>query len=365
MRLLIDAHVFDGAFQGTRTYIEGLYSHMTHYRDIDFYFAAQDINNLRNVFGIAENIHYVQLSSSNKWKRLSIDFPRIIEDNNIDYAHFQYISPLIKKCKEIVTLHDLLFMDYPQFFTLLYRLPKRILFERSAKKSDILLTVSEYSKNSIARHFGIDKKKIFITYNSVLPSNDVCNKIGIKNKYGFGKFILTVSRIEPRKNHLALLKAYNELKLWSKGYHLVMVGVKDLQYQELFAYLDKLDTIIKEKVHMIQVPFEDLVALYKEASLFVFPSYGEGFGIPPLEAIAYGCPILCSNATAMAEFELPEQISFSPDNIEELKLKMMNQLEKPLSNSLYYERILAKYDWHNISECFYKLLKNCDPKVCY
>ncbi len=358
MRLLVDCHVFDGAFQGTRTYLEGLYTHMTQYKDIDFFFSAQNIAQLKSIFGEGENIHYIQLESSNKWKRLAVDYSTIIKDNQIDYAHYQYISPLRKCCREIVTLHDLLFMDFPNFFTFRYKFPKRILFKRSAKRADILLTVSEYSKESIAKHFNIDKNRIYITYNSILPAENAGLNIDIKSKYGFDKYILTVSRIEPRKNHLALLKAYDELRLEQMGYHLVMVGTKDLAYKDLFTYYDNLNESVKSKVHFMKVDFDDLVALYRQADLFVFPSFGEGFGIPPLESLAYGCPLLCSNATAMNEFNLPEEITFNPYNESELKSKIINQLKKPSDLSIVREEVLAKYNWKQIARAYYAVLVN-------
>lgn len=156
IRLLIDCHVFDDKFQGTRTYIQGLYQEMVKHEDIRFFFAVQNIDGLAKVFGHAENIHYVKLESSGSIKRLSIEFPKIMSEYKIDYAHFQYISPLVKKCKEIVTIHDLLFMDYPRYFPFSYRIKNRLLFERSARKADILLTVSDFSKEEIIRHFRID-----------------------------------------------------------------------------------------------------------------------------------------------------------------------------------------------------------------
>ncbi len=362
MRILIDSHVFDGGFQGTRTYLEGLYTHLTHHTDIDFYFAAENLPRLKAVFGEAPNIHYVSLSSSNKWKRLAVEFPRIIRENQIDYAHYQYISPLVKNCRQIVTVHDLLFMDLPQYFPLSYRLPKRILFRRSAKSADILLTVSEYSRESIARNFGIDSNRIHITYNSILPSDMAGNAVDIKSKYGFDKYLLIVSRIEPRKNHYALLKAYYELNLWKKGYHLVMIGSKDLAYKQFFSYLDGFDAEARDMVHIMQVPFADLVAFYKGASLFVFPSYGEGFGIPPLEALAYGCPLLCSSATAMSEFELPGSISFVPSDVEELKQKIQAQLDHSMCLDDVRERVFHKYNWQGISDSFYEMLISQDNK---
>ena len=145
IKLLIDAHVFDGKYQGTRTYIQGIYSAMITHKDIEFYFAAQNVSRLKSIFGIAENIHYIRLDATNSIWRLAWEYPRIIKKYKIDYAHFQYICPLIKCCKEIVTIHDLLFLDFPKYFPLSYRIKNRTLFMYSAKRADLLLTVSEYS----------------------------------------------------------------------------------------------------------------------------------------------------------------------------------------------------------------------------
>lgn len=116
MNLLVDCHVFDGKFQGTRTYIQGLYQSLIKYKNINFFFAAQDVDNLKKYFGDNSNVHYISLKSGSSIKRLAIEFPQIVKKYKIDFAHYQYISPLTKCCKEIVTVHDLLFLDYPQFF---------------------------------------------------------------------------------------------------------------------------------------------------------------------------------------------------------------------------------------------------------
>ena len=356
MRLLVDAHVFDRKFQGVRTYLEGFFLHMIKYRNIDFYFAANHEERLREVFGDAENIHYVHLSNRPQIVRLLIDFPRIIKQYKIDYAHFQYITPLVKRCKEIVNIHDLLFVDYPQYFPLSFRLKFKYLFKRSAKRADLVLTLSEFSFDSLVRNFGINKDKIYITPIGVLPELTDVDYQKIKEKYSLEKYILFVSRVEPRKNHLILLKAFEELELSKKGYKLVFVGGKDLGYKSFFDYLNSLPEQEQNNILMMHVPFNELLALYHGANLFVFPSLGEGFGIPPIEAVAYGCPLLCSNAPAMSEFGLPDEITFSPNNLEELKTKIMKQLSNPMPQSKYKEKIMNQYDWENIVDKYYKEL---------
>lgn len=172
MKLLVDAHCFDSrTTEGINTYIKGLYSELIKIAvDIDFYFAAQNIDKLKQLFGERRNVHYIALSSKNKVYRLLFEFPIIIKKNNIDVSHYQYTSPLIKNCKNIITLHDILFMDYPRLFPLSYRLVKGFLFKISAKRTDLLLTVSDYSRRQIAQHYHIPIEDILVTPNAV--SND-------------------------------------------------------------------------------------------------------------------------------------------------------------------------------------------------
>ena len=230
------------------------------------------------------------------------------------------------------------------------------MFKWSAKKADVLLTVSKFSKCEIERHFGIPGDRIHITCNSILPVTNKSETIDLNSEYGLDKYILTVSRIEPRKNHFALLKAFVDLKLKDEGYKLVMVGSKDLNYKEFFNYYAQLDEDIKRNILFMQVPFNHLIALYRNCNLFIFPSFAEGFGIPPIEAIAYGAPLLCSNATAMAEFGLPNEIYFTPNNIEDMKCKITRQLDKPLNPQLYTSKVLSLYNWQRSSDVLYNIL---------
>lgn len=358
MRLLVDCHVLDGKYQGTRTYIEGIYRNLIRHKDIEFYFAASDITNLKQVFGVADNVHFLELRSKSKVKRLALEYPELIRKNAIDYAHFQYISPLVKTCKEIVTVHDLLFLDYPEYFPLTYRLKNKWLFRRSAQRADLLLTVSPFSRDEITRHFGIPADKIHITPNGVTLPPVGTILPDIKKKYGLDKYVMSVSRIEPRKNHQMLLKAYSELKLCEKGYKLVLVGAKDLANREFNRLYDTLSAREKEMIMIVQVPYMELMALYKSTDLFVFPSFAEGFGIPPLEAAAMGCPVLCSKQTAMADFDFFDECLFSPFDLEELKTKIEAMLSGKLPMVKNIRKIsLEKYDWVITAEKLYRLVR--------
>jgi glycosyltransferase involved in cell wall biosynthesis len=176
----------------------------------------------------------------------------------------------------------------------------------------------------------------------------------VKAKYGLDKYILTVSRIEPRKNYLMLLEAFVELRLYVEGYKLVMVGTPDLKYSTFQEYYNRLSDNIKSQIEIMSVPFSDLVGLYQNAALFVFPSLAEGFGIPPLEAIEYGCPVLCSNATAMREFELPKEMTFYPQDKEDMKEKMKKMLKNPVRIDKAF--INNRFNWNHSAQVLYDTL---------
>src|SRR5450432_1533873 len=154
IRIFVDAHVFDGEFQGTRTFIKEIYTIFARKNDVQLYLGAHNIDNLKESFSESENVHFVKYKSTSTLRRLLYETPAIIKKYDIQYAHFQYISPIQKDCKFIVTIHDLLFIEYPREFPFLYRWTRRLIFKISAVKADIVTTVSQYSKSSIQKHFG-------------------------------------------------------------------------------------------------------------------------------------------------------------------------------------------------------------------
>ncbi len=360
MKLFIDAHSFDNRnFEGVTTYIRGIYTNMTRSApDIDFYFAACDTDNIARIFGEAPNIHYLKYKSGNKFVRLGKEIPALIKANKIDYAHFQYTLPLRKRCKEIVTIHDILFRDFPQYFSRKYRLVNNLLFGRSARRADILLTVSDYSRERIAHHYA-PHKEIHVTPNGV--SDDFCPPSGTVSGEYPEKFILYVSRIEPRKNHAALLKVFLDLKLWERGYYLVFIGKKALDVPELYELYDSIrEDVRKYIIFRHDVSFDELKEWYGQASLFVYPSLAEGFGIPPLEAAKTGVACLCSNRTAMKDFSFFEDRHFDPENTDDLKTKVLDILNRPDDRQTKGTQkiVTEKYDWTDVAQKLYDIIKS-------
>lgn len=310
MKLLVDAHCFDSArHEGTNTYLKGIYNQVPELApDLEIVFAGADLDRLRENFPSLPNTSFVQTPVQKRLGRILKVFPALIDKLHPDFAHFQYIAPPGISCRKIVTLHDLLFMDYPDLFPFFYRNIRSVAFRRSAKSADILLTVSQYSKERIAARFGIDPDCIGVTPNAPAPEffhPDREKALETARKNGVRPYLLTVARVEPRKNHAAIIRAFRDMKLAEKGYDLVMAGPVSIPVPELAAELASLDGETRKRVHQI-VPRsqEELRLWYAGARLFLFPSLAEGFGIPPLEAAASQIPVICNNATALADFTL-------------------------------------------------------------
>lgn len=357
IKIFVDAHIFDGTYQGTQTYLKGLYNSLVQDNDFEITLGSNNVEILKDNFPDVR-FKFITLPSKSKYRRLALDIPEIIRNNKFEYAHFQYVVPFKKECKYINTIHDLLFLDFPAYFPYLYRLTKSLTFKYSASRADIICTVSEYSKESLIKHFKINEAKITITPNAidVYPGNFV----DIKRKYNIDKYILFVSRFEPRKNHYGLLKCFVDLELYKRGYKLVFIGkIDDVVTKEFNQYFKGLPNEIKSTVVCLEnIVLNELNNFYSQAEVFIYPSIAEGFGIPPLEAAMNNCKVLCSNQTAMRDFDFFGKFLFEPDNLTELKKKVLDILKD--QNYPYQEireAIVEKYNWKSIAEKFGNRLK--------
>lgn len=362
MRVLIDCHCFDGeAAEGINTYIKGVYTHLIPLMpETRFYFAALNSDRLRAIFGNASNIRYITLKSRSRISRM-LEYRRLVRRHGIDIAHFQYIAPPGIGCRLLITTHDLIFKDFPTRFPLAYRLPRDIFFRLSSRRADLLATVSEYSRGRIASHYGIPAENILLTRNGVDESffNVPLDRAkGFTEAKGVRPYILNVSRIEPRKNQLTLLQAYHELGLAAKGYDLVLINQPSIPVREFEDYYNSLPPDEKVHVHrMGTVDQEELKLWYRAATLFVFPSIAEGFGIPPIEAAATGVPVICHNATAMADFTFFGNNHIDAESLENLKSAILRNLSNPAPAS-ELEKIKGcirdNYSWDSAAEvlCF-------------
>jgi glycosyltransferase involved in cell wall biosynthesis len=370
IKIFVDAHSFDTEYQGTQTFIEGLYTAlMQYYPQLDIYFGAYHTERIQKTFPLLDASKILAYKKRNPaLLRFLIDIPDIIQKHSFDFAHFQYIAPSSNShCKYIVTIHDVLFNDFSKEFSWSYRHNRNFLFSRSIQKAHIKTTVSDYSRDGISTYFGIPKEQLHIIPNGVnalpvaISSKEMaCRQV--KEKYGIENFILFVSRIEPRKNHLLLLNKFLGLELYKQNISLVFIGKRSIKVPGLEPKIWSLTEEQKRFFCWIeQVDKEDLALFYQSCRLFVYPSKAEGFGIPPLEAAVNMAPVLCSNTTAMRDFNFFEPNTFDPGNENEFVVKLKNMVgSQPVYPSLKKtaEEVAKKYSWHNSAYIFYDLIKS-------
>jgi glycosyltransferase involved in cell wall biosynthesis len=204
----------------------------------------------------------------------------------------------------VVTLHDVLFLSHPQFFTPLFRLRSRLLMQRSARRARHVFTVSDWSRREILARWALDETRVSVVRNAVdhgrfRPADDDASH-AIVRAHGLepGGYLLTVGRLEPRKNHAGLLRAY--ARLGPDAPPLAVVGQRHFGYARALALVDELG--LGGRVRFLeQVEDEALPALYRHARVFVFPSWAEGFGLPPLAAMASGVPVIVARGSALSE----------------------------------------------------------------
>lgn len=347
IKIFVDAHVFDGLPQGSVTYIAGLYSELINDSRFQIFIGSNETDIARMYLRSSSFIH-VKYNTNSRFIRLFYTIPKILKKYDIDFAHFQYVVPFKKTCIYIITIHDLLFLEFPEKFPFFYRFKNSILFFLSAKRADLVLTVSDYSKNSINHFFKMPLNKIYITPNAIFKKDQEKPEPipQLQNK----EFILFVSRIEPRKNQVSLLKVWKELNLFDQGFDLVLVGSKSLKDDHLLAEIKKLSETEKPHFHWLSdIPIKNLIWLYQKCSLFVFPSLAEGFGIPPLEAAIYGAKVICSNSTAMKDYHFFGNFQFNPESVNEFKKALISGIKNDFNHEYVISAIMSKYNCKKIA----------------
>jgi len=233
--------------------------------------------------------------------------PVLLRHDRINVFHSPFnVLPLIKACPSVVTIHDLAFEIYPDEFSLQARLFHKTFTPIAARTADIIIVPSTCVKNNIVEFYDVSQAKIRVIYEAAdkifKPMNRKESKVKIVQKYGIeDDFILFIGFARLRRNVSQLLEAFSMLKKQHDLRHkLVIVGRYDpvnTNYPKLIRELH----MENEVIHFARVADEDMPLLYNAAEIFVYPSSYEGFGLPLVEAMACGTPIVASNAPPMPE----------------------------------------------------------------
>lgn len=230
----------------------------------------------------------------------------------------------------IVTIHDLIFLRYPDLYKPIDRSIYTYKFRQACLRSDKIVAISQQTKRDIRDFFGIPESKIEVVYQGCDPifgeNSTRSELISVKEKYGIkDPYILYVGSIEARKNLLLLIKALKDLK---ENISVVAIGKQT-------PYMVTIDNYIREnnlhnRVKILNgIPFHELPAFYSMAALFVYPSFFEGFGIPILEAQLAGIPVIAATGSCLEEVGGPGSLYTDPKNEHELRSLIESVLKEP------------------------------------
>jgi glycosyltransferase involved in cell wall biosynthesis len=221
--------------------------------------------------------------------------------------------------RQVCTIHDLIPLDHPEWFNPRFVSLYKWLMPRLAKRLQHVIAISEFTKQRVIEHFQIDPSKISVVPNGVDASFRQCSPeqiAGVRRRLDLDTkpYVLCVSSLEPRKNLKRLIAAWTRLPLnLQNEYQLVLAGAKGSAKVFGDAGLDEAPANARFTGYVSQ---DDLPALYSGAALFAYPSLYEGFGLPPLEAMACGVPVLTSNSSSIPEVVGEAALSVDPTNVE-------------------------------------------------
>jgi glycosyltransferase involved in cell wall biosynthesis len=263
--------------------------------------------------------------------------PLACRREKIDLLHCPKSAiPYFSPCHVVVTLHDLIPIKHPETEKFAAQVYWRFQIPIAAKKSSFIITDSEFARQEIIADFNVPPERITATmlgFNpTMLEPRDAGEGKAIRDRYGLpDSYILYVGTIQPRKNIGSLIEAYARLRLAAGGTpQLVIVGRKGWLYDRLFERIAELG--LTEDVFFTGfVPDEDLPFIYDGACVFAYLSLFEGFGLPPLEAMACGVPVVVSNTTSLPEVVGDAGFSVMPTDIDAIAAALKTVLDNPES----------------------------------
>jgi glycosyltransferase involved in cell wall biosynthesis len=309
---------------------------------------------------VVTNIHWYGLSEQTR-------LPKIIDSHKLDLIHFPHWNvPLFLKTPFIVTIHDLILIEephsakattrHPLLYAMKYRVFKSVL-KHALLASKKIIAVSNYTKDSILRHYPkVDTKKVQVVYEGIttLPSPPNPPNLSTPSI----PYLLYVGNAYPHKNLETLIQAFSRFHKDHPDVQLVLAGGDDVFYKRLKDTYAERDFVV-----FITRPSDtELSELYRSAALYVFPSRSEGFGLPPLEAMSYGVPVIAANTSSLPEILGEAALYFEPDDTEKLA-KLMDQV---LKNKLLRDTLInkghaqtKKYSWTKMSKAIQNVYYTC------
>jgi len=284
-----------------------------------------------------------------------INFNRLLPDAELFHATEHLLMPL-HGIPTVLTVHDLIYHLFPTYHKRLNYWYLNAAMPLFAKRADALITISESSKRDLVRTYGVPPDKITVIYEAASPQFSPApppRVAEVKSRYGLPeRYLLALGTIEPRKNLLRLVNALHLLRQDDPSLCLVIVGSAGWLYQDFFSHLEKLDEP-RSVLLSGYVPDPDLSAIISGAAVYVLASLYEGFGLPILEAMACGTPVVCSNTSSMPELGGNAARYFDPTDTESIARAIAAVLTDADLRAEMRERGLeqaASFSWRRAAE---------------
>lgn len=376
-RIGIDARFYGPLGKGLGRYVQEVVDNiirLDHQGEFEYvvFLSPENINDFKS-----DNPFVTKRELSLRWYswKEQLFFPWILRRERLDLVHFPHFNiPIFTSTPFVVTIHDLILTRFPSrrasmlpaafywFKQMAYRLVIRI----AVLRARAIITVSNFTRQDIIDKFGADPKKLIVTYEGVAdlvkqyagPAGVMSPEQVLTNYHINRPFLLYVGNAYPHKNLDRLMVVFSELHRRRPELSLVMVGKNDYFYQRVRAKAESLqlwqDGVENTPVVLPgYIPDVHLASLYQQALLYVFPSLYEGFGLPPLEAMAHGCPVVSSNQASLPEIIGDAAEYFNPYDEQD----MIAKIESLIDDSKRRQSLVAqglnhvkKFSWSACAE---------------
>lgn len=269
------------------------------------------------------------LRPANSLLRIPFGLPWVALRGGYDLLHVTYNAPPVSPCPTVVTIHDISFEHYPEFFSPRDLLILKTLVPLSARRAAHIITVSEHARGEIIERYHVPAEKISVTYEAAgaqyQPVDDPAALAAVRIKYGIGErpYVLALGNLQPRKNMARLVQAF--LQAADDESVLVLAGKAQWRESDIFRAAQQAG-LAGRVLFPGYVDEADLPALYSAATVFVYPSLYEGFGLPPLEAMACGTPVISTNAASLPEVVGDAALTITPTDSEALAAALRSVL---------------------------------------
>jgi glycosyltransferase involved in cell wall biosynthesis len=329
MKFAIDAHAIGQKLTGNETYIRNLLKGFAALdRDSDF---LALISAEEAVAHIPKGFH-VQRVSTNPYVRLGWELSSHVKRWQPDLLHVQYTSPLQCRVPVVVSVHDVSYLESPEFFSRFRATQLKITVKRTVERAAHIVTPSEFSRQAVAQWYNLDPDRITVVHNAVDEtfrpgSREASQAWLLRHKDVAWPFVLTVGDLQPRKNHIGLIRAFEDLMRANPQLtHRLVITGKDTWFSGEIRAAAKASSVADRIVFTGFVNDDELHHYYAGCEIFVYPSFYEGFGLPILEAMACGRAVACSDTSAMPEVADSAALLFDPAQRDQMALAMRDLL---------------------------------------